>query len=88
LSSGFKASLALLLGIIQAVEARGYPAPASRFKGVILIDELELHLHPSWQRLIVSALKQAFPEAQFIVTTHSPHIIQNADVNEGHPATC
>jgi predicted ATP-binding protein involved in virulence len=43
--------------------------------GVILIDELDMHLHPAWQRRIVKGLKQAFPAVQFIVASHSPQII-------------
>jgi predicted ATP-binding protein involved in virulence len=43
--------------------------------GVVLIDELELHLHPSWQREIVKTLRGLFPSVQFIATTHSPQVI-------------
>ena len=43
--------------------------------GVVLIDEIELHLHPSWQRKIIPALRRTFPNVQFIVTTHSPQVI-------------
>jgi predicted ATP-binding protein involved in virulence len=42
--------------------------------GVVLIDEIELHLHPKWQREIVPALMRTFPNCQFIVSTHSPQI--------------
>lgn len=45
--------------------------------GVVLIDELDLHLHPNWQRHIVSDLKRIFPKVQFIATTHSPFIVQS-----------
>jgi len=51
-------------------------------KGVVLIDELDLHLHPRWQRKIIDDLKSIFPNIQFIATTHSPHIIQSAMPNE------
>lgn len=44
-------------------------------EGIVLIDELELHLHPSWQRDILPALTKTFPNIQFIVTTHSPQVI-------------
>ena len=44
--------------------------------GVVLIDELDLHLHPKWQRRIVEALRRTFPALQFIASTHSPFIIQ------------
>ena len=44
--------------------------------GIILIDELDLHLHPEWQRKIIFALRTTFPAIQFIATTHSPFLIQ------------
>jgi len=50
--------------------------------GVVLIDEIDLHLHPSWQRHVVDDLKRAFPKVQFVVTTHSPFIIQSAQPGE------
>lgn len=43
--------------------------------GVILIDEIELHLHPSWQRKACKALKETFPNCQFVITTHSPQVL-------------
>ena len=50
-------------------------------EGVVLIDELELHMHPTWQRKILGVLKTTFPNLQFIVTTHSPIILSEADEN-------
>ncbi|HDR4858359.1 AAA family ATPase [Bacillus thuringiensis] len=50
--------------------------------GVVLIDEIDLHLHPKWQRKIVKDLKRAFPKVQFIVTTHSPFIVQSLEPGE------
>jgi predicted ATP-binding protein involved in virulence len=44
-------------------------------EGIVLIDELDLHLHPAWQRSIVADLRRTFPKIQFIVTTHSPQIV-------------
>ena len=44
-------------------------------EGVILIDEIEMHLHPSWQQTILGKLMKAFPQVQFIVTTHSPQVV-------------
>ncbi|MFJ2530784.1 AAA family ATPase [Pseudomonas helmanticensis] len=43
--------------------------------GVVIIDELDIHLHPAWQRSIVPALRQTFPKVQFIAASHSPQII-------------
>jgi len=51
-------------------------------RGVVLIDELDLHLHPKWQRHVVSDLKRAFPKLQFIATTHSPFIVQSLKSDE------
>jgi len=49
--------------------------------GVVIIDEIEAHLHPSWQRDIPEWLKTHFPHVQFLVSTHSPLIAQAADPN-------
>lgn len=51
-------------------------------QGVILIDEIDLHLHPKWQRRVVGDLRKVFSHMQFIVTTHSPFIIQNIKPGE------
>ncbi|MEO3988114.1 AAA family ATPase [Plesiomonas shigelloides] len=80
LSSGFKSCLSIIFGIIKDIELR-FKEPcinADDFDGVILIDELELHLHPEWQSKIARILLQVFPNAQFITSTHSPHILQSA----------
>jgi len=84
LSSGFKSCLSILFGIVKELEYR-FKNPGIKldeFDGVVLIDELELHLHPEWQAKISAILQSAFPLAQFIVTTHSPHIIQSAKPEE------
>jgi len=44
--------------------------------GVVLIDEIDLHLHPTWQRIVLENLRTTFPNLQFIATTHSPFIVQ------------
>jgi predicted ATP-binding protein involved in virulence len=50
--------------------------------GVVLIDELELHLHPKWQREVKQKLRRTFPNIQFIATTHSPFVIQSLQQGE------
>jgi predicted ATP-binding protein involved in virulence len=50
--------------------------------GIILIDEIELHLHPSWQRKVCKALKETFPNCQFIITTHSPQVLGELKTEE------
>ena len=84
LSSGFKSCLAIIIGVIMEVELR-HRSPfkyVMDFDGVILIDEIDLHLHPEWQAKIYLILKQVLPKAQIFSTTHSPHIIQVAQPNE------
>ncbi|MDE7159724.1 MAG: AAA family ATPase [Muribaculaceae bacterium] len=46
-------------------------------EGIVLVDELELHLHPQWQGEAIERLRSVFPGCQFFITTHSPHIVQN-----------
>ncbi len=84
LSSGYQSCLYLILGIIKEIEHRFKEdkLAAAKFSGIVLIDELELHLHPEWQARISEILTKIFPQAQFIVTTHSPHVIQTANPEE------
>ncbi len=57
------------------IEDEPLPRVLAQTPGVVLIDELDVHLHPSWQRIIVEKLRTTFPSIQFITTTHSPQII-------------
>ena len=58
------------------------PAVLQKTPGLVLIDELDAHLHPKWQRRIVHDLKETFPEIQFVCTSHSPFIIQSLEEGE------
>lgn len=84
LSSGFKSILSILFKIIKEIEFRfkEHRLKAEDFDGIILIDEVEEHLHPEWQEMILRVLRKTFQNAQFIVTTHSPHVIQTSEPNE------
>ncbi|WP_323022912.1 AAA family ATPase [Pararhodobacter sp.] len=82
LSSGFRSAFSLLLGILKEIEFRKLEVAAENFSGVILIDEVDLHLHPTWQQQIGGILKKTFPRAQIIATTHSPHVVQAASPEE------
>lgn len=79
LSSGFKSCMAIIIGIIKEIELRFIKEDiyAADFDGVIIIDEIEMHLHPDWQARIIEVMTAMFPKTQFIVTTHSPHVVQN-----------
>lgn len=84
LSSGFKSIIYLLFSTIKEIEFRfkEQNLKAENFDGIILIDEIEIHLHPEWQERIIYILRETFPCAQFILTTHSPHVIQTAEPNQ------
>ncbi|PGU13414.1 hypothetical protein COD21_02260 [Bacillus cereus] len=81
LSSGYKACFCILLGIIRHIEER-LNVSVESFDGIVMIDEIDLHLHPEWQTKIIDILKWLIPNAQVIITTHSPHVIQNAAQGE------
>lgn len=55
---------------------------SAKTTGIVLIDELDLHLHPKWQRRIIHDLRRTFPKVQFICTTHSPQLIGQAKPDE------
>jgi predicted ATP-binding protein involved in virulence len=80
LSDGQRSMLALVGDIAQKA-AKLNPQFGEKVleetSGVVLIDELDLHLHPRWQRHIIEDLRSTFPQIQFICTTHSPFLIQS-----------
>ncbi|MBP2549688.1 putative ATP-binding protein involved in virulence [Neorhizobium galegae] len=77
LSDGERSVLVLILDIARRL-TQANPTledPMREAEAVILIDEIDLHLHPQWQRKIVGDLTRTFPNCQFIATTHSPQVI-------------
>ncbi len=50
--------------------------------GIVIVDEIDLHLHPKWQRRVIHDLKRAFPSVQFVTTTHSPQLVGEAQPDE------
>lgn len=62
--------------------AENFRSPSLLAPGIILIDEIDLHLHPSWQQRVINDLMRTFPNTQFIVTTHSPQVLSTV------PAEC
>lgn len=82
MSDGYKIVIAMVADIAsRMIEANPVtpqqPNPLNA-SGIILIDEVDLHLHPKWQREILKQLKDTFPNIQFVVTTHSPVIVVGA----------
>ena len=82
LSDGYHAFIALVADIARRAvmlnQFDGADAPA-QVEGVVLIDELDLHLHPRWQRVALPGLREAFPRLQFVVTTHSPQVLSSVE---------
>jgi predicted ATP-binding protein involved in virulence len=79
LSQGEKTLLALVGDIARrlAMMNPGLKKPLHG-NGIILIDEVDLHLHPKWQRTLIARLTTTFPNCQFILTTHSPLVISDS----------
>jgi predicted ATP-binding protein involved in virulence len=79
-----------LIGLVADIARRACILNAETFgaqalketSGLVLIDELDLHLHPKWQRRVIGDLKRIFPKIQFFATTHSPQVIGEARPEE------
>ena len=79
LSDGFKIITAMVADIASRMaEANPEVENPLLMSGIVLIDEIDLHLHPKWQRKILRQLRNTFPNVQFIVTTHSPIVLLGA----------
>ncbi len=76
LSDGYRTTLALVMDIAaRMAEANPESSNILETKGIVLIDEIDLHLHPQWQQRIIGDLQRTFPKVQFIVSTHSPQVL-------------
>jgi predicted ATP-binding protein involved in virulence len=80
LSDGYRNAISLAADIayrcIQLNPALGERAVLDS-EGIVLIDEIDMHLHPNWQQHFISDLKKAFPKIQFVATTHSLSIVHS-----------
>jgi hypothetical protein len=83
LSQGYQSTIAWIADLIgQMYLDIGEAIPLENMEGMVLIDELDLHLHPTWQVRLVPVLKRVFPNMQFIVTTHSPMLLPALERHE------
>ena len=82
LSDGEKCTIALIGDLARRL-ALANPEKKNPLEGsgIALIDEVELHMHPKWQRKIIPMLRETFPNIQFIITTHSPQVLGELDDN-------
>lgn len=78
LSDGYKTLLGLVIDL-SARMAMANPDSLNPLaeEAIVMIDEVDLHLHPAWQKRVVSDLLRTFPNTQFILTTHSPYIVES-----------
>ncbi len=83
LSDGEKCLFALVGDIARrlAIANTGKDGNPLDGKGIVLIDEIDLHLHPEWQRMVIPRLLETFPNCQFFITTHSPLVINHLQPN-------
>ena len=82
MSDGFKAMINICAEIAyRCIQLNGFIGEEAvrSTPGIVMIDEIDLFLHPHWQQHVLQDLQNAFPRMQFIVTTHSPFIVQSVD---------
>lgn len=77
MSDGFKAAINIVADLILKMQHNGKLSEAYNKEGIVLVDEIETHLHLELQRIIMSFLTKTFPHIQFIVTTHSPFVLNS-----------
>ena len=75
LSGGEQAYFLLAVDLARRLLLEFPGSPLAEAPGFVCIDEIELHLHPAWQREILTSLMELFPRCQFVVSTHSPQVI-------------
>jgi predicted ATP-binding protein involved in virulence len=79
LSEGYRSIIIFVSDLLFRLSSKiGKDKDVKSIKGVVFVDEIDLHLHPKWQRIIINKLRLLFPNIQFFFTTHSPTIIQGA----------
>lgn len=83
LSQGYQATISWIADLIgQMFWDAEEEIDLEKMEGLVLIDELDLHLHPLWQSGLVRALKKTFPRIQFVITTHSPMLLPGVEKGE------
>lgn len=82
LSDGVRTMLALVADVARrcaSLNPHLGDQAAHTTPGVLLIDEVDMHLHPRWQQVVIGRLQAAFPSLQIVLTTHSPHVLSTVD---------
>ncbi len=79
LSEGEKCYIAMVCDLVRKLALANPTGDCLEGSGIVLIDEVDLHMHPSWEAVIMSKLHETFPNCQFIVSAHSPLVASNFD---------
>ena len=83
MSGGYRVMLALVADLARRMaQGNSHLENPLESEAIVLIDEVELHLHPEWQQLVLPNLVRTFPNTQFIVSTHSPQVLTTVQPNE------
>ena len=80
LSDGYKCTISLIADIayrMAVLNPQLFDNVLTETEGIVIIDEIDLHLHPMWQKRILKDLMSIFPKVQFIVSTHAPEVINS-----------
>ena len=79
-SDGYRSLIAIVIDFARRLAmANPFIPNPNEMPGILMIDEIELHLHPKWQQTIIPSLRKAFPNTQIIATTHSPQVLTTVD---------
>ena len=88
LSDGYKNTLSMVADIAYRMAVLNpwlLDRVLTETTGIVLIDEIDLHLHPQWQQRIIGDLRTIFPKVQFIVSTHAPLVINSVKRQPADP---
>ncbi len=80
MSDGFRSTYAWVFDLLVRVAEKG-GSPGEPIHGIVFIDEIDLHIHPTWQRLLLPAMAEIFPHIQFITTSHSLFVVQSMETD-------
>jgi hypothetical protein len=84
LGHGYQSTIAWIADLVGHIllEAKNTELSPEEFEGLVLIDEIDLYLHPKWQARLIPALRKTFPKLQFVATTHSPVVLATLSPEE------
>jgi predicted ATP-binding protein involved in virulence len=83
LSDGYRTMLALVMDFARRMaQANPHLAEPLEAEAILLVDEIDLHLHPLWQQTVIPSFRRAFPQTQLILTSHSPQVLTTVEAEK------